>query len=423
MVLMQRTTRRYSIFSLLREARRQHAGWAPAWDKAEPQRAYDIVIVGGGAHALATAYYLAKNYGIHDVAVLEKGRIGGTAHGPAIVRSSLLRPQSMALFGVSHRLFESLSRDVRFNTMFSPRGLIEVATCRRHFERLTRIADANRNFGLASWMITAAEARGLLPILSGDIPVLGALWQPRGGIVHTEALCWGFARRASDLGVDVVEECRVGRVIIENDHVAGVETSKGKVAARAVLLTDEDTAAQLAHGVDVALPLQQSTQSGFSTIAHKPMLDVAAIIPGLGSLSQVTTGEVVFQGLPQSGTSSHWQQIEDAAANLLHMFPVLGGSHLLRSDQAHVSLTPDASPLIGRAGPAGLYVNAGWGGWGGEAAPGSGLLAASMLARKPHPAAAPFSPDRFASGHLVDERFARTLAHPHVAHAQEGPAA
>jgi sarcosine oxidase, subunit beta len=418
---MARATRRYSILSLIRESRRHHSGWAPAWRKAELRRSYDVVIVGAGGHGLATAYYLAKRFGVRDVAVIEKGWLGGgnTARNTTIVRSNYLHQPSMALYGLSHGMFESLTGELGFNTWFSPRGLIELAFSQDELDSLARTADANTQFGIKSWMVPASETRSILPLLAdrvGDARLLGALWQPRGGVANHNAVAWGYARAASKLGVDIIEDCAVESILTVDGRTTGVRTSRGEVSAGAVVLAAAAGSADLARSAGVHLPLEPTTLGAFVSEPLKPVLDVV-VLGGANRpyLSQSNTGELVIGGATDgSGTSprASLRTVENTAAALLGLFPSFSTLRMMRQWAGTVDLTPDRSPILGPAGPDRLYLSCGWGTGGFKAIPGGGLITASTVVHgKPHPIVQPFTVERFASGRLIDETAASAVAH------------
>jgi len=415
--------RRYSIFSLLREARRSHSGWTAAWEKATPKPSYDIVIVGGGGHGLATAYYLAKLHGIDNVAVVEKGWIGGgnTARNTGIIRSNYLRPESMELYSLSHSLFEHLSAELNFNTRFSPRGMVHLAHTRQDLENLSRTADANRHFGIKSWMIPPSEVKSLVPLLDvgphTTFPLLAALWQPRGGIADHNAVAWAYARMAHALGVDIIEDCEVETIDVADGRVTGLTTSRGTIAAGAVLVAAAADSAALLEPLGVTLPLTPVPLQAFVSEPLAPVLDVVVLSDSVPVyVSQADKGELVVGGstdaYPSYSRRGSFATTEDTASSLLELFPSLSGVRLMRHWAGTVDLTPDRSPLIGPAGPDGIYVNCGWGTGGFKAVPAGGYASASMLAQgKPARIAVPFGLDRFETGRLVDETSATCVRH------------
>jgi len=419
----RRPTRRYTLTSLLKEARRQHRGWEPAWPKAEPKASYEIVIAGGGGHGLATAYYLAKLHGIRNIAVVEKGWLGGgnAARNTAIIRSDYLRPESMALYRLSHSLFEHLSTELDFNVMYSPRGLVELAYTRQHMELLARTADANTHYGIKSWMIPPDEVRKLLPLLDDGphkrYPLFGALWQPRGGIARHDAVIWAYARMAAQLGIDIIENCEIERIETIGGRISGVRTSRGTISAGTVLVaTAADTPALLAS-LGINLPIEPVALQAFVSEPLKPALDVVAIAGEVeGYISQSDKGELVIGGAtdkaPGYSRRGAFASIEDTAASMLELFPSLSRVRMMRHWAGTVDITPDRSPIIGALGLQGLFVNCGWGTGGFKAIPGSGYGTASLIAGgKAAHVVAPFGLDRFRQGRLIDESAASAVAH------------
>jgi sarcosine oxidase subunit beta len=419
----RRPTRRYSFTSLLREARRQHSGWEPAWPKAEPKPSYDIVIIGGGGHGLATAYYLAKLHGVKNIAVLEKGWLGGgnTARNTAIIRSNYLRPQSMALYGLSHSLFEHLSSELDFNVLYSPRGLVELAYSRQHMEALSRTADANRHFGIKTWMIPPDEVRALLPLLDDGphkrYPLFGGLWQPHGAIARHDAVAWGYARMAARLGVDIIENCEVGGIGMIDGRITAVHTSRGSISTGTVLVAAAADSAALVAPLGIELPIEPVTLQAFVSEPLKPVLDVVVLSGAVeGYVSQSDKGELVIGGAtdryPGYSRRGAFNAVEDAVASILELFPALSRVRMMRHWGGTVDITPDRSPIIGKAGPDGLFLNCGWGTGGFKAIPGSGYATASLMTSgKAAHVVEPFGLERFAQGLLIDESAASAVVH------------
>jgi sarcosine oxidase subunit beta len=404
---------RYSILSLIRQARRGHAGWAPAWRKAEPRRRYDLVIVGGGAHALAIAYYLARRHGIRDVAVLGAGWLGGgnTARNTAIIRSNYRHAASMALYELSRSLYQDLSRELNFNVLFTPRGVLDLALTPAELAERVRTAEANRARGIDSWIVPPREAAALAPALEPDpgyCEILGALWQPRGGTADHDAVAWGYARAASARGVDIVENCAVHRLAVEGERVSGVETARGRIDAGCVVLAAAAGTPALAATAGVALPLTPTTLQAFVTEPVKPVLDVVVMATAVNVyVSQARRGEIVVGGRTDPGAGRGDPSVlEDTAAALVTLFPSFSRLRMMRAWAGTVDLTEDRSPILGRAGPDGLWLSCGWGTGGFKAVPGAGLALAAAIAGEPSPIVAPFALERFASGRLIDEHAA-----------------
>jgi sarcosine oxidase, subunit beta len=414
---------RYSILSLARHALSGHRGWRPAWRKAQPRARYDAVIIGGGGHGLATAYYLAKEHGIRDVAVLEKGPIGlgNTGRNTTIIRSNYLWDASARIYEHSLKLWEGLSAELNFNLMLSQRGVLNLAHSEADIREGNRRVNANRLNGIdAEWLDRDAVGR-FCPIIDispgARYPVLGATLQRRGGVARHDAVAWGYARAADALGVDIVENCEVTAIRTEGGRIAGVETSRGAIAAGKVAISAAGHNSVVAAMAGVRLPLQSHPLQALVSEPVKPVLDCVVMSGAVHVyVSQSDKGELVM-GAGIDAYNSYAQRgslhvIEGQMAALLELFPIFSRLKMLRSWAGIVDVAPDASPIIGRLPVAGLYLNGGWGTGGFKATPGAGWVFAHTIARdEPHPLAAPFALDRFASGALVDEHAAAAVSH------------
>ena len=414
---------RYSFLSLARHALTGHRGWTPAWRKAAPRARYEVVIIGGGGHGLATAYYLAKEHGVSDVAVLEKGPIGlgNTGRNTTIIRSNYLWDASARIYEHSLKLWEGLSAELNFNVMLSQRGVLNLAHNEADIREGTRRVNANRLNGIDAEWLDADAVKRFCPILNispdARYPVLGATLQRRGGVARHDAVAWGYARAADARGVDIVENCEVTAIRTERGRVVGVETSRGEIAAEKVAISAAGHNSVVAAMAGVRLPLQSHPLQALVSEPVKPVLD-CVVMSGTVHVyvSQSDKGELVmgagidaFNSYAQRGS---FHVIEGQMAALLELFPIFSRLKMLRSWAGIVDVAPDASPIIGKLPVAGLYLNGGWGTGGFKATPGAGWVFAHTIARdEPHPLAAPFALDRFATGALVDEHAAAAVSH------------
>lgn len=414
---------RYSLLSLARNACSAHSRWPRAWRAAELKPAYDVIIVGGGGHGLATAYYLAKNHGLRNVAVLERGSIGlgNTGRNTTVVRSNYLFSESAALYEHALKLWEGLSQELNYNTMFSQRGVVNLAFTRHELTEMERRCGALRLNGIDCEMLSPAQTRRWLPILALDeasrYPLLGALVQQRGGNARHDAIAWGYARAASALGVDIVEQCPVTGLRIEGGRVVGVETTRGHAAAGRVGVATAGHSSVLMDMAGVRLPIQSFPLQALVSEPVKPILHTV-VMAGLVHvyLSQSDKGELVI-GAARDAYVSYAQRgslhiIEDQLRGLLELFPVFSRLRMMRQWAGIVDCTPDASPIIGSTAVRDLWINAGWGTGGFKATPGSGWVFAHALAEgESHPLSQPFGLERFSSGRLIDEGAAAGVAH------------
>ena len=393
------------------------------WRKAAPKPRYSVVIIGGGGHGLATAYYLAKEHGIAHVAVLEKGPIGlgNTGRNTTIIRSYYLWDESARIYEHSLKLWEGLSAELNFNVMLSQRGVLNLAHNEHDIREGKRRVNANRLNGIdAEWLDTAAVKR-FCPVLNvspeARYPVAGATLQRRGGVARHDAVAWGFARAADARGVDIIESCEVTAIRTAQGRVTGVETSRGDIAADKIAVIAAGHNSVLAAMAGVRLPLQSHPLQALVSEPVKPVLDCVVMSNAVHVyVSQSDKGELVI-GAGIDAYNSYAQRgsfhvIESQMAALLELFPSFSRLKMLRSWGGIVDVSPDASPIIGKLPVGGLYLNGGWGTGGFKATPGAGHVFAHTIARdEPHPLAAPFSLDRFTTGALVDEHGAVGVAH------------
>jgi sarcosine oxidase subunit beta len=412
---------RYSIFGLARHALAGHRDWPRAWRSPAPQPDYDVVIVGGGGHGLATAYYLAKEFGITRVAVLEKGWLGGgnTGRNTTIIRSNYLTRESAALYDHAVTLWEGLSRDLNFNVMFSPRGLLHLAHHVHDVQEIGRRGHANWLNGVDAEFLTPAQIKAIVPIINlhGRYPILGGLLQRRGGIARHDAVAWGYARAADALGVDIIQNCEVTGFRIEGGAVRGLETTRGTIASRRVGIVVAGHSSVLAGLAGFRLPIESTPLQALVSEPIKPVLDVVIMSNTIHVyVSQSDKGELVI-GAGSDLHNSYSQRgafsiIEHTVEPLLELFPSFSRLRMMRHWAGIVDVTRDRSPIIGKTPVDGLFINCGWGTGGFKATPGSGHLFAATIARgEPHEIVAPFGLDRFASGALIDEAAAAAVAH------------
>ncbi len=415
---------KYSAARLAIESLHGHRRWQPAWREAPLKPRYRVVIVGGGGHGLATAYYLARQHGISDVAVLEKGWIGGgnTGRNTTIVRSNYLLPESAALYELSLKLYEGLSRELNYNIMFSQRGIVTLAHSPHDLDQLSRWSNALQLNGIDSEILSRDQVGEMMPALDlardARFPVLGGFVQRRAGSARHDAVAWGYARGASERGVDIVQNCEVtGFLRDASGRVNGVRTARGEVAADVVLLSAAGRTSLLAAHADLRLPLQSFTLQAMVSEPLKPVLDTVVLSPATGVyVSQSDKGELVIGGgldhytsYAQRGTLP--AQIATLSALAEH-FPSFRRLRILRQWAGIVDVSPDSSPILGETGVPGLLVNCGWGTGGFKGIPAGGWLMAHHIATgSAHEVATPFGLERFTSGALIDEAAAAGISH------------
>ena len=414
---------KYSIFSLLRNAVSYNENWQQAWRSPAPRKKYDVLIIGGGGHGLASAYYLAKEHGIRNVAVLEKGWIGGgnTGRNTTIVRSNYLWTEAALLYEKSLKLWEGLSQDLNYNVMFSQRGVYNLGHSLQDLRDIERRVGANRLDGIDAEVVTPAQIKAAIPMINISpgvrYPILGASLQRRGGVARHDAVAWGFARAADALGVDIIQQCEVTGLNRDGGRVTGVETSRGRIEADRIGVVVAGHASVLAAMAGLRLPLESHPLQAYVSEPLKPVLDTVVMSGAVhGYISQSDKGELVigagidaYTGYGQRGS---FRTIEHAMQAIIELFPAFSRVRMLRHWGGIVDVSPDACPIIGKTPVQGLYFNCGWGTGGFKATPGSGWAFAHTIARdRPHELNAPFGLERFTTGALIDEHGAAAVAH------------
>jgi sarcosine oxidase subunit beta len=414
--------KRYSAFAVAREAMRQHTGWDRAWAKPAPKKKYDVIIVGAGGHGLATAYHLGKNFGITNVAVLEKGWLGGgnTGRNTTIIRSNYLQDPSAAIYEKARSLYETMSQDLNYNVMFSPRGVMMLAQTQHEIRGYERTAHANALQGVVTEFINPQRVKDLCPIINIDgprYPVLGALWQPRGGTARHDAVAWGYARACSDMGMDIIQQCEVTGVRQSGGKVTGVETTKGVIDCDKLGIVVAGHSGVVADMAGFRLPVESVALQALVSEPVKPCMDVVVMANTVhGYMSQSAKGEMVIGGgadgynnYTQRGSFHH---IEETVRALVETFPMISRLKMLRQWGGIVDMTGDRSPIISKTPLGNTFINCGWGTGGFKAIPGSGWATAEMIAKgEPGPLAADFRMTRFREGQFIDESVAAGVAH------------
>jgi sarcosine oxidase, subunit beta len=414
---------RYSIGALLRGSFSGHRTWQPAWMDSEPLGRYDVIVVGGGGHGLATAYYLAKNHDVSSVAVLEKGWIGGgnTGRNTTIVRSNYFYPESARLYDFSLKLYETLSRDLNYNIMLSQRGLITLAHSRHDTEIMARAANAMQMNGIDVEILSRDEVMGRVPLLDGSdgarFSVLGGICQSRAGSARHDAVAWGYARAASSLGVHIIQNCEVLGFEYRDGRAVGVKTTRGTLSAERIGIAAAGHSSVLAELAGFDLPVTSYALQAMVSEPVKPILDTVVLSPATTAyVSQSDKGEMVMgAGLdlfPSYAQRGSFAVTQATIAGVIELFPSLGRLPLLRQWAGIVDVVSDSSPIIGATPVHGIFINCGWGTGGFKAIPAGGWLFAHVLATgRNHELAEPFQLNRFITGKLVDEAAASGIAH------------
>ncbi len=414
---------RYSLGNLFTQALSGHKNWPQAWRSPELKSRYDMVVIGGGGHGLATAYYLAKEHGKTNIAVLEKGWIGGgnTGRNTTNVRSDYMFPESAKLYDLALRLYQTLGRDLNFNIMLSQRGWLTLIHDQHQMEVARHKANWLNCNGVDGEVISADRVSEMLPLMNtGGNPrhaVKGAFLQKRGGTIRHDAVAWGYARAADQLGVDIIQNCTVEGFDIKDGQIAAVRTSRGQIETARIGMAVAGHSSVLAEMAGFRLPITSHCLQAMVSEPVKPLLDHVVISPATGVyINQTQKGELVMGGVldqyPSYGQRGNFPTIEKVITAAVEMFPAFAQMRLMRHWAGIVDISPDSSPILGATPVPNLFINCGWGTGGFKAIPAGGLLLAHhMTTGQPHPIARSFSLNRFRENRLIDEGAAAGIAH------------
>jgi sarcosine oxidase subunit beta len=414
---------KYSIYALIKNAISYHENWQKAWRNPNPKTSYDVIIIGGGGHGLATAYYLAKEHNLKNIAVVEKDWIGGgnTGRNTTIIRSNYLWDASAALYDHALKIWENLSQELNFNVMFSQRGVMNLAHNQHDVRELKRRTHANRLNGIDCEWLETKQVKEFCPIINCSpnirYPVIGSTLQKRAGTARHDAVTWGYARAADSMGVDIIQNCEVKGIKRKGDSIEGLETTKGFIKTKKIGVVAAGHSSVIANMAGIKLPIESKPLQALVSEPIKPIIDTVVMSNAVHAyVSQSDKGELVIG----AGTDSHvsytqkgtHEIVEGTLKAVLELYPIFSRLRMLRQWGGVVDICPDASPIISKTYIKGLFINCGWGTGGFKATPGSGHLFAHTIAKdEPHALNAAFDINRFVSGDLVDEHGAAAVAH------------
>jgi heterotetrameric sarcosine oxidase beta subunit len=405
---------RYSGFRVITEGLFGNKGWKPAWRDPAPKAEYDAVIIGGGGHGLSTAYYLARNHGLTNIAVLEKGYLGGgnVGRNTTIVRANYFLPGNSEFYSHSLKLWEGLERELNYNVMHSQRGLINLFHSDGQRDAFARRGNAMINQGDDAILLDREGVREHLPYLDFEqtrFPIYGGLLHPRGGTARHDAVAWGYARGADQRGVDLIQNCEVTGIDIEGGRVTGVQTTRGAIRAKKVGIVVAGRSSQVAAMAGMRLPIESHILQAFVTEGLKPVINhVVSFGMGHFYISQSDKGGLVFGGdldfYASYAARGNLPMVEHVMEAGMTLMPMIGRARVLRSWGGIMDMSPDGSPIIDKTHVEGLYLDCGWNYGGFKAVPASGWCMAHLMATDtPHEVARRFRLDRFRTGHLLDE--------------------
>ena len=414
---------KYSVFNLIKNAFSNHENWDLAWKDPTPKKEYDVVIIGGGGHGLATAYYLAKEHNITNVAIIEKGWIGGgnVGRNTTIIRSNYMHDDNALFSEFGMDLWRRMSQDLNYNVMFSPRGIINLAHSDAQMNVYARRGNSMRLNGIDAVLLNREQVKEIIPMADFSenvrFPIFGGLMQPSAGTARHDAVAWGYARQADSMGVDIIQNCEVKGIKRNGDTVEGIETNKGFIKTKKIGVVAAGHSSVIANMAGIRLPLESKPLQALVSEPVKPIIDTVVMSDAVHAyVSQSDKGELVI-GAGTDAYVSYTQRgshdvVEGTLKAILELYPIFSRMKMLRQWGGIVDICPDASPIISKTNIKGLYFNCGWGTGGFKATPGSGDLFAHTIANdEPHKLNAAFNINRFVSGDLVDEHGAAAVAH------------